>query len=126
MPTKKTSPQTPPPFEDQVDYGPAGEQKVKNWKKEFGDVGYLQIPLVQNGETLECHAYIRRPNFREISLAFRYRRDDPVKAGQVFVENCLLEVSPQLKENAFGHSSLCVGAFQWVNQMTPLPTIDTF
>ena len=110
------------PPEPKVNYGPAGEEKVSGWKKEFGKVGFLQV----EADGLQYYAYLHRPDVASISLALTHRRESPVKAGEVIVQNCLLECSPQIKQDPVIYTSVCLQAMAWLNKLMPMPTIETF
>lgn len=85
-------------------FEPTAEQ-IAGWKKQYGDVFRLEV----DGHV----AYLKKPGRKVMSMALSTGKNDPIKFGEIILNNCWLGGDRQIIED----DRLFFGAMQQLDQM---------
>ncbi|GIV42048.1 MAG: hypothetical protein KatS3mg034_1358 [Vicingaceae bacterium] len=72
------------------------EAQIKKWKAKYGDVYAITVNIE---EDTKATAYFRKPDLQIISAAAKFADIDPIKSGNIMLENCWLAGDEIIKED---------------------------
>ncbi len=72
------------------------QAQIKRWKSQYGDVYAIEVKLDDKGKQ-KAVGYFRKPDLNIIAAASRFADTDPIKSGEVLLENCWLDGDDVIK-----------------------------
>jgi hypothetical protein len=78
--------------------GGVTEAMIENWKKQYGSVHEISVPLDNEGTEVVV-AYFKKPDLKTIGAAAKFAETDPIKSGLIMFDNCWLGGDERMKEN---------------------------
>ncbi len=70
------------------------QAQIKRWKAQYGDVYAIEVKLDEQEKAV---GYFRKPDLNIIAAASRFVESNPIKTGEILLENCWLDGDDLIK-----------------------------
>lgn len=82
----------------QVIQGEATEAQIQEWKKKHAEIYEIRVPK-NDDETEFLFGYFKKPDRSVIANAMRYATDNPIKAGEIQFNGCVIACQQEMKDD---------------------------
>lgn len=76
----------------------ATQTQINQWKKQYGDVFAIAVPLGEAKNSKKVTGYFRKPDLATIGAAAKFRLD-PIKSGEIVFENTWLGGDEEIRKS---------------------------